>query len=1285
MFSSGIVLLNIIQTPNSRVADICLLNPIDTVETPNRTKMKIVTRVAVGVWLLQPESTAAFVTPVPISVNHMPFCRETRKQRQSSSTGWWQEQSPCSLKTSERFSTRAPTLLKDVESGSSDEVRLGASSSSSSEPTDQLRQYATSIQKASNDMALAMKPIRSLKRYLDSIPESNSPKTTQESLSSLSGSNAQNQLGDVLSSVLIGAFRTCGNAGDYRMITSLLQSAFSLCRHNKVIMAHDDDDDQTQLSPRVIGEALEAMGRTDASLSKLKQVYRWAVEDYADTLVEPLGPFQLNIMLKTLGEKNKIQAALDLYQSTDIVGDAFTVSTVLNLLTASIRDDQEVTNGWTVGDDSPCWQFEQGMQILRDATHLNNFVFSAALKLNERASQVFCRPGGRHNGAKAALYLLGTMKQQNIAPDLITCTHVLSAFDKHQEWKAAVVMLTSMEKGDSKVDSWRLPAPNEYAYSAAISACARCDQYGEAIRLLERMKRPGSSAKPNTWVYNAAISACVSPSKWNRNHRIQMALSLLDEMQSDCETGNLATAPDTVTYNTALAVMEGMGMVLRDEKGRRVCEYSSSEPEAWVASENLISEMLQAMRSKSIPRDTLTYHNAIKAAKSNSRLIFELLEEATLDLGAESHSTLTGRAGHGLGFVFNAALATFANRGDMDLMVRALNMMRMQNITATRESVLQLVVAMGRSRNSRNIMTLLESLRGNQAASKVLREQFGLDLLVVMGGNPNDLEQLYAVSISSCLVANDIESAKSVLNLMKENGLSPSQSTMKDIAYAYTRLAVEGASHQSTRRRKRAKYDTSDDLEVDVGKSGSSHAERAGAIVRELKDPSPQLLSSVASAYAATGSFEQARTILQSLHESALDEQSNSKLLSRGEQEILDVLPRLHRSLLKICAGPGNAQAAYCFVEDIQNFANNLSSSSREVCLADAPLIPDLSDPADFRNANLLRFNRTHTDRARVTGMRGEDWKLLLISASKAGDWKLCINTLQFLRPFLEAYHPSRASRSRNADVLSRKYRKLARALTASVLCFEERRQSAWAIRAVDDWIEWSGRRPPKEAVLASIRILSSQGRGTEVTSLIQQVLRVKASTSDSREEAQHTYEEILYIGAITHLHNNGLYEDADELYLQAITNQYLPFSVATAGSDGHQHLDLHGMNVAIANSAVRIAFQQDVLQSKAGGDLLIVTGRGINSFYQMRPILRPEIQRMLTEEFYPPLSTFSMPGNMGALRVPAGDIQAWAEHQRQQRGVKMLAVADALKNLSSGLLRRSLNLSLKRKQGKQD
>ena len=57
----------------------------------------------------------------------------------------------------------------------------------------------------------------------------------------------------------------------------------------------------------------------------------------------------------------------------------------------------------------------------------------------------------------------------------------------------------------------------------------------------------------------------------------------------------------------------------------------------------------------------------------------------------------------------------------------------------------------------------------------------------------------------------------------------------------------------------------------------------------------------------------------------------------------------------------------------------------------------------------------------------------------------------------------------------------------------------------------------------------------------------------------------------------------------------------------------------------------------------------------------------MLTEEFFPPLGTVSLPGNTGALRVPSDGIRAWVSHQRQQRGVRMLAVAALLKNITSG------------------
>lgn len=68
-----------------------------------------------------------------------------------------------------------------------------------------------------------------------------------------------------------------------------------------------------------------------------------------------------------------------------------------------------------------------------------------------------------------------------------------------------------------------------------------------------------------------------------------------------------------------------------------------------------------------------------------------------------------------------------------------------------------------------------------------------------------------------------------------------------------------------------------------------------------------------------------------------------------------------------------------------------------------------------------------------------------------------------------------------------------------------------------------------------------------------------------------------------------------------------------------------------------------------------------------MRPVLRPEVQRMLLEEFYPPLGTTTLPVNMGALRISSIDINAWLDHQREQKGVQMLSVAAVLKNLASG------------------
>ena len=83
--------------------------------------------------------------------------------------------------------------------------------------------------------------------------------------------------------------------------------------------------------------------------------------------------------------------------------------------------------------------------------------------------------------------------------------------------------------------------------------------------------------------------------------------------------------------------------------------------------------------------------------------------------------------------------------------------------------------------------------------------------------------------------------------------------------------------------------------------------------------------------------------------------------------------------------------------------------------------------------------------------------------------------------------------------------------------------------------------------------------------------------------------------------------------------------------------------------------------------DILIVTGKGKRSSRHLRPVLRPEVQRMLVEEFYPPIGTSSTPNNLGALKISADDANAWIEHQQQQKGVRFLAVADALRTITTG------------------
>ena len=57
----------------------------------------------------------------------------------------------------------------------------------------------------------------------------------------------------------------------------------------------------------------------------------------------------------------------------------------------------------------------------------------------------------------------------------------------------------------------------------------------------------------------------------------------------------------------------------------------------------------------------------------------------------------------------------------------------------------------------------------------------------------------------------------------------------------------------------------------------------------------------------------------------------------------------------------------------------------------------------------------------------------------------------------------------------------------------------------------------------------------------------------------------------------------------------------------------------------------------------------------------------MLTEEFFPPLGSSTLPGNLGALTVRKEDVSKWLNNQQQQKGERLLMIADALRGISSG------------------
>lgn len=931
-------------------------------------------------------------------------------------------------------------------------------------------------------------------------------------------------------------------------------------------------------------------------------------------------------------------------------------------------------------------------------------------------------------------------------PNTYTYSMAISICARCNQGKLALSLLNEMEESasssmnDHMVDC-AIIAPNTWVYNAAIVACLQGSSVdGEdgtyptrnsnskggthlvtAFDILEKMERSEGRDCGNSKMKNEVAQV---------------------EYDADCR-------PDVVTYNTLLSILDETALLaLKEEFSSRsdiekvkggATDHSIHRLLKHDRITDVVNDILDTMETRKIERDIITYYNAIMACRESHRsasadavmILRRSFSDRTFMLQYDSnHKTLEsktrqlkGRAASGVIFLANTALSIASKLGDVRAVSEVLSLLPGANIKLNTMSIVYIIHLFGRVNDCEAILALLICLRGQSFANDILKVRYSIDILSNMSDKaiPMVEEEIYSAAITSCLKHDSLGAADQILSSMKKNGLTLKQRSLKDVISEYCRMAMI-SSKEEFKVARQAKRQGIDDSRYGIVEpiyiTSLARAKAALTMLKAVESPPPSLFSSVAKACCAAGLWQDARSLLRRMHRTAIRElrlvpcgDSNDSSFSSVSHvqggAFLDELPRLHRSLLKFCAKGGNITPALNFADDIQFLASQMRRHGKAVrsgmvttnedeqrpkwSTVSSRLLMDAPTPNDIPETDFSDTGALSSILERPIGLTGQDWKLILIAASRGGHWKVCVGTLPFIRPYVKETHPMYAreslaisSHGENSrptlDRLNRKHDRIARALTAAVLCFEARSQYAWALRAIDDWIEWSGRRPRKEAIASACRILAMRHRGQEVLTLVAKIMGIPhldcSANIDVDDElddvSEYTYEKAIYTESINALHKNGLYIEADQLYAEGVASGHLPWAVINGVDHKQLKLDLHGMSAAVAHAAVRVSLQNETMASNGGKarstrDVLIITGRGRSSGERFRPVLRPEVQRMLTEEFYPPLGTSSIPGNMGALLVPSKDIKGWLDHQRKQKGERLLIVADVLRDISSG------------------
>jgi len=336
--------------------------------------------------------------------------------------------------------------------------------------------------------------------------------------------------------------------------------------------------------------------------------------------------------------------------------------------------------------------------------------------------------------------------------------------------------------------------------------------------------RTVSNIHPNTWVYNSVLSACTISTSTSATQLLQTALELMERMEEDAIAGH-DTAPDTVTYNTLLSVIghfldsKETTTTCKDDDNNHhemdfLCEFIRNRQ--WDTKtdcislfndnrEELIYNFLNEMKKKDIPRDSITYRNALMACGGGGDgVISRLLKYAFHENSSFSASNNKGKV-----FLINAALSVCVakHNGDMKLTAQLFNLFKLQEgIQSDTVSMKHLIKALGVSGNCEDSMLALNAMKGDAVANTQFLEKYGIDIFGSMDNDEQMIDEVhYSTAINICLRHDELFLALKILKGMKLHGLVANDASLQGIVLAYCKLAKDAARQEFKEARQQQK------------------------------------------------------------------------------------------------------------------------------------------------------------------------------------------------------------------------------------------------------------------------------------------------------------------------------------------------------------------------------------------------------------------------------------------------------------------------------------------------